>query len=62
MRDKGENVMKRFDIPELKVTYFDTYETMTDPAYPYVPESVNSIFETNEQKVQVGSINFETLK
>lgn len=63
MRDEGENMMKKYEIPEIKITYFATDDTMTETGAGLLLESVTSIFLGDLKNQQIGNINFfEELK
>ena len=54
--------MRKYENPDIKITYFATDDTMSDPTYPPAdPISVINIFGSDQEKVQVGSIDFESL-
>ncbi|MBQ8636927.1 MAG: hypothetical protein IJ423_02900 [Clostridia bacterium] len=61
MRDKGENMMKKYEIPEIKITYFATDDTMT-ATDPLMLVSVTNVFLGDLKNKQIGNINFEDLK
>ncbi|MBS7298047.1 MAG: hypothetical protein KIG65_03085 [Eubacteriales bacterium] len=54
--------MKKFTTPEIKVTYFVTEDVALDLLGLESATDPTNILDTEEKKVQVGSINFETLK
>ena len=55
--------MRKYESPDIKITYFATDDTMTDPTYPPEdPISVINVLGLEKEKVQVGSIDFQSLK
>ena len=56
--------MKKYENPDIRITYFVTDDTMTEPYPSYQPNplSVVNIFGSDSEKVQVGSIDFAKLK
>ena len=55
--------MRKYENPDIKITYFVTDDTMTElyPSYQTNPLSVVNLFGSDSEKVQVGSIDFESL-
>ncbi len=62
MLDEGVNMMKKYEIPEIKITYFATDDTMTatDPTLNFL--SVLNVFGNEKPNAQIGNLDFEELK